>query len=465
MLYPVVSPMVWGQHAVGAVDHHFMELTWVLGVLALGLAWAKDLNSAPKALLLGAALGLALFFHHGLFVLQLPLDAWLLLLWLRGGGPQRSVAWLALGLLAGTLLACLPSPQFQAGLFSAYFLSWFHLYAAGASALMLLLMARLGPSPRALLLLGLAGAGLLLLMLGQIRSGLAFVTGQTLLLDQVDETVGLLQKVQNGEGLRMLKAFTLLMPLALPFTLWLAWTQRTQPAGLWLAVFALFGLAMFFVQVRFHYMALPAFVFPAMSAAQAWVRGVPSAGERRYRVGAAAVMAGLAYLPSLGALPHLATGGSRHYATGHPLFMALQAECAKDPGVVLTDYEYGHFIRYHTACGVIGNSMMLTPLQQRKIEQGRALLNASLGQVLAEGNWIRYLLVRRSPQQGDGMLQSRLLRGDARPPAGLELLGETRMHDRLGRLRPYARLYRIPRPWSEQSAPPHTQDTDQEAGQ
>lgn len=459
LLFPVMSAAIWAYHSVGAVDHHFMELTGVLLNLSLGLAWSKQLGSKWRALLFGGGLGLTLAIHHGLFVLQIPAGLWLFLLWVRGGGTSVRVAWFAGGLVLGVLASCLPSPQFQQGLFSAYFLSWFHLYVAASAALLLMLMYRGDFSAKRLFwILGLAGV-LVLLMAGQIRAGVDFVAGQTLLLDRVDETMGLLEKFAAGQGLRMLKSLTLLLFLAPLFTLWLLLARNARPDLLLLGLFAAFGIAMVVMQVRFNYLALPGIVFPALLAAQAWLSQSTKPRHRWFRGSALACMFGLAYLPALDTVAHYEIGGSAHYPTARVLFKQLHDLCEEAPGVVLTDYEYGHFIRYHSTCGSISNSMMLTPLQQEKIRQSERYLGWSPERVQAELPWIRYVLVRKRGDYPSGPLQRALL--GAEPfPEGYTFLGQTLINHN-GHVSPYARLFGI----DHSVVPPHLEDAHQEAGE
>lgn len=67
-------------HQVGMLDHHFVEHTFVLATLFTGLGGCAAPTALRPALWLGIVLGLAPAFHNGLFILQLPVLATLVLL-------------------------------------------------------------------------------------------------------------------------------------------------------------------------------------------------------------------------------------------------------------------------------------------------------------------------------------------------------------------------------------------------
>ena len=76
MLCFALSPLTQLLHAIGMVDHHYVELTFVLLNAWLGLRWFERPNETRRAVALAVALGVAPAFHNGLFILQLvPLTA------------------------------------------------------------------------------------------------------------------------------------------------------------------------------------------------------------------------------------------------------------------------------------------------------------------------------------------------------------------------------------------------------
>ena len=163
----------WTQelHAVGRLDHHFVELTTVLLVLWTGLRWLQEPTSPYWATALGAILGAATAFQNGLFILQLPVLVTLLVLWTRRMPIPPTAPILSATLLVVQLAVLLPSEPFWGAQFSFYTLSWFHLYAAGSSALFLLLLYRTKYSASHMLLLFIAALFLGAVALPQLSTG------------------------------------------------------------------------------------------------------------------------------------------------------------------------------------------------------------------------------------------------------------------------------------------------------
>src|SRR5690606_25693382 len=81
------SPLTQLLHAIGMIDHHYVELTFVLINAWLGLRWFRQPDDGRRALALAVALGSATAFHNGLFVLQLFPLLTVFVLWLRGIAP------------------------------------------------------------------------------------------------------------------------------------------------------------------------------------------------------------------------------------------------------------------------------------------------------------------------------------------------------------------------------------------
>ncbi|MFQ5609920.1 MAG: hypothetical protein ACE5F8_06580, partial [Woeseiaceae bacterium] len=118
-------PLTQNLHGLGLIDHHFIELTFVLATVYFGLRFFGS-PGRSRAIAIGAVLGSAVAFHNGLFLLQLPVLTCLLLLWLRGRTlPAQPLRWLAAGLLGTTLLVVLPSAPFRDLQFEFWALSWF----------------------------------------------------------------------------------------------------------------------------------------------------------------------------------------------------------------------------------------------------------------------------------------------------------------------------------------------------
>ena len=178
MLCFATSTLTRALHRVGMLDHHFIEYSFVLGVLLIGLRWFGDLARHRPALLLGVMLGAAPAFHSGMFILQLPVLLSFAALWLLGRNlPRRPAQLLAIALTLSTLLMLLPSQPFMQGMFFYYLHSWFHLYIAICTSLFLVLLTMFARTPRnaiALLVLAIVAA---IPVLRQFLAGSDFVFG------------------------------------------------------------------------------------------------------------------------------------------------------------------------------------------------------------------------------------------------------------------------------------------------
>ena len=103
-------PLTQSLHGTGVIDHHFIELTFVLGTVLAGLGFFSHQAAGKDAILLGVVLGLAPAFHNGLFILQIPVLVVVALSWLGNRLPDASlVKLLAAALGAASLVAVLPT--------------------------------------------------------------------------------------------------------------------------------------------------------------------------------------------------------------------------------------------------------------------------------------------------------------------------------------------------------------------
>ena len=84
MLCFALSPLTQLLHSVAMIDHHYVEHTFVLLNVWLGIRWFRQPAKIGRAVSLGVTLGLAPAFHNGLFILQLIPLASVFISWLRG---------------------------------------------------------------------------------------------------------------------------------------------------------------------------------------------------------------------------------------------------------------------------------------------------------------------------------------------------------------------------------------------
>jgi hypothetical protein len=393
-----LSPLTQHLHSVGMIDHHFVEHTFVLLNIWLGLSWFDGPDSAKRAAVLGIALGVAPAFHNGLFILQLaPLVA-VFLLWLRGSAPKpRALRAFAVALLIATQLVLLPSQAYRNGMFEFGLLSWFHLWVAACTAAVITYVSW-RPCSRAQFA---QLAGLCVLMAvplaTQLSSAFGFLSAQFSMLDGISETNSPYAMLTGAFGARGTADWygwlVLLAPILLLFFAYRCWRDRS-PLDVYYATAAVLGLALLLDQFRLYYFGFfflvtaPLLIVERLSVQRGWHRGAVFVGML------AAVT--LAYQPPLRdqLFAYYPPGANRDYAAALPIFLDLQKECAADPGVVLATSDDGSPILFHSDCSVIANNFILRPDDKAHIDEIRRLLELTPAEIVAQRPDIKYFFVR-----------------------------------------------------------------------
>jgi hypothetical protein len=455
-----LAPMTQQLHSPGAVDHHFAELMFLLASLAAGLGWLQNPASRPAAVGLGILLGMAPAVHNALFILQLPLLGALFIWWLQHRQVRFDAALAFAGaLIAGTLVVLIPSLPFQQGRFEFYTLSWYHLYVAACSAIMVILMSRTRFSRRTLLMLALVSLALSIPLFGQLHVAGTFVGGMNRHLDAIEEMRSPLAALMRRGALAMAQTYSTLLflaPITFVLCIFQCWRDRSSYRLLFWFTAAL-GLALSAAQQRMHYFGGFALYLPWLVLAADAARKRPELEKKIYLGVTVAVV--LAYAPSLRhqLTAGMAPAGDIYFQGTRPLYESLRKECEREPGIVLADNNAGHPIRFYTDCSVIANNFLLTPQQFSKLDQVDHLFSLSAAELARQQPQIRYLLIRplAMRQTRDGSIQyelffpraaqlaSELLYSDISSlPAGYTLLQEMSF----GGKAPYARLFRLEHP-------------------
>jgi hypothetical protein len=452
-----LSPMTQALHAVGMLDHHFIELTAVLLTLWTGLRWLQQPGAWRWPIALGATLGAAPAFQNGLFILQVPVLATLLVLWIRRLPLPATIPALGATLIAIQVAVLLPSEPFWHGQFSFYTLSWFHLYAAGSTALFLVLLYRLKYSARNMLLLTAAALLLGAIALPQVQHGGQFLMARISKLGAIAETQSLPSELRQGRADQLYglySGFLFVLPLVLLWQVAEVFRSK-EPAWVFFGVSTVLGGLLLISQYRFYPFGAFALYLPLLVLLARWL---PSLRPRRRRVtiGAAGLVLVGAYLGPWQYLSQPRTlGNDVNYALARNAFLAMANACAQRPGVVLADHGDGHYIRYHTECAVIANNMIITPLHEEKVKQAAELLAMSPGELRRKAPWIDYVCVRwghaifnpathdQTMRRHTADMQSLLLIDKDAFPDGFELLDEARVTRSDGRELPYLRFFRV----------------------
>lgn len=448
-------------HGIGQIDHHFAEFTFVLLCTLASVKMLVDNSGTRAAIFCGATLGIAQAFHHGLFVLQIPILGSIFVIWWQGGAPlSRELRTFAIALLASTLLIAIPSEPFRDGQFSFATLSWFHVYIALASTILVLLMTLRSPDRRSFWILSGIGALLAVPAIGGIATGAKFLTGDVPELAAINEMTSPLSMILGGWGLAgTVSSYSWLLLLALPlllFCLWRAVTSR-RGADIAFALYAAFGLALLLMQLRLNYFGMAFLLITPFVIAEQFLAG-RVIGRPAVALSATVVLAVALQPPLTGGLFRTyPAGGEIHYHNLRPLLGSLQAACAQNPGIVLANRNLGHYIRFHTECGVIANNFLLTELHFTKARVVNQIFAESPESLLEKSIAYRYVLafLDNAYEQSGGMTMMKDLEGlvDTQPaltrglltnpPPGIAVLNEIELPTESGKSVVFAGLYRF----------------------
>lgn len=382
-----ISPLTMLLHGVGIIDHHYVEYTFVLLTVFNGLRWLKWPDQPGRAVLLGITLGAAPAFHTGLFILQAPVLATLALIWIRGIPLSRdSMLALSTSLILTTVAVLIPSEAFVQGFFQFAVLSWFHLYIAATSTLLIAGFARFDCTPKNLIILLMIGLLLLIPIWSDTIGGAAFLSRDIALLDKITEAQSPLTMLRQPGGLTDVisyySALGLLAPLLIPLYLWRG-ARTDNPANLFLAVMIVFGVMLLLTQFRLHY-------FGSFALIVGWAVLANENFRAASKRPVLTIVAGLLLITGASytginnkILVRYPLGQDPAYEDTFGLFGTLIDACNKNPGIVFADNNFGHYIRYHTSCSVIANNFLMTPLHERKIREMQQLADLSPEEFLA----------------------------------------------------------------------------------
>jgi hypothetical protein len=398
MLGYSMFPLTQTMHGVGNIDHHYVELTFVLATLWAGLGFFSINRQPGTAITLGVVLGIAPVFHNGLFILQIPVLLCFFVLWLRGQMPDTlSLYQYSAALVGSTVLILLPSEPFQNMQFEFWTLSWFHLYIASCSAVGTLFiglrqfkMSNLG----FLLLLGLV---LISPLFARILTGAAFLGGDLIYLDQITEVRSPIARLNDLGGVRWLAAFYSYLIYLTPVLILIfavRGSRSKEPLQIFFSICVVLGLVLLLTQIRFSPFGTWALLIPSVLLVQEL--------SKRFRVSMLATTAGALLIIAIVFQPPLKNrlirkypaGLDLEYAASRSLFKSLAKSCAEDPGVVISYSDDGHYIRYHTDCSVIANNFIMTPQHEEKILEVDRKLQLDPVQFLEQVTDVDYVFVR-----------------------------------------------------------------------
>lgn len=449
-------------HGVGIIDHHYLELTFVL-LSAWSAIRFVDQPTRNNGLLVGITLGFAPAMHTSLFMLQLPVLAGFGLIWLRGQCPSRDeLAPLVIGLVVTSIAIAVPSEPFRQLAFEFTTLSVFHVYVAACTGIMLLVFSGVTPSGRGL---GIAAAVAVVLAVPLVAQGIVganYIAAGQIGLDAITETRSpfeILARSDAHTGMTRYYSFLIfLTPVMLLAFAWLAWTAESA-GEIMRNVAIVFGAAMLMTQFRFHpfgawtLLIAPAILLQMFAARAELTRGVLA--------GVAAVLTLMTFVTPIRYVLFVSypPGLMVDYAIVHPMFETVTDVCESSPGVMLGVQDDGHAIRYHSDCRVIANNFLLTQQHGEKILELNRLLALQPAALSDAEPAVDYVLVhlyglyRRTPEGAVAssveelravnppLFSALALDGDI--PGNYELIRELRLEDE--RQLPYVQLFRVHR--------------------
>jgi hypothetical protein len=457
MLCFALSPLTQLLHAIGMVDHHYVEHTLVLLTAWLGIRWFQCSDRYPRAICLAAVLGLAPAFHNGLFILQLVPLATVFVLWLRGAAPAPpALRSFAITLVAVTQLVLLPSEPYRNWVFEFGLLSWFHLYAACSTGAAFAFMAW-RPFTRANLYWFIALCiALAIPAFTQLTAGAGFLAGNFSILDQIVEVRSPYKLFTDTFGpVETASHYSWLLLLAPPLLAYYGWRvcREDRPRWLYYSVTVTFGLALLLDQYRLHYFGFIGLVtgflllVDQLRARRSWHRGLT------FVVTFAALV--LAYQPALRDRLFIvyAPAADTEYASALAIFLDLREMCAEDPGVVLASPDDGSAILFHSECGVIANNFVLRETDKTHIDEIGRLMRLPPAEIRAVRPDVKYVFVRvRDFSVLDGNVARLVAESPIAkdlflaetPPMGYTLIKTVRRRlGETGSAGVYARLYKV----------------------
>ena len=390
-------PTTQTQHRLGQIDHHFIELSFVMLCTWLAMRWLKDSSNLRLAIGCGVALGLAQAFHHALFILQLPVLLSVALLWFKGNLPDpKAVRFMAVALLAAQLAVVVPSGPFLDMQFNMTTLSWFHLYIACCTAGLLVAMTMRPFSLSMLAGLGVAGILLVIPVTAQVTRGADFVAGRMEMLSEILEMQSPWAMISGDFGFNatigLYSLFIVFVPFLLLFCIWRLVKERRAHLIVY-TMFATVGMGLMLMQYRLNYFGA-VFMLSVPWFALAYVPAVQQ--MKRSLVGVCAALVFLVgFRPALVGplLNEYPVAGSVLYETVQPLMTVLADACEEDPGIVLAAGQFGHHLSFHTDCSVIANNFLISDFHFMKVQEVNDLFRVPADVLASAGSPIKYILI------------------------------------------------------------------------
>lgn len=453
-------------HGIGILDHHWVELSFILTSVWSAMRWAEQPDRTAYAGATGFVLGIAPAFHVALFALQIPVLLGMVRLWSKSEGPTgRTSLVFSVSLICGLLAMLFGSRAFYEGLWSYYLFSWFHLYIGVCSSVAVIAMASIRCSLRSALVLAFFALATLFPLISEIAGIGGFFGKAVPGLSGIVETQSLVTLLSQNHQYWLRDYFTYLL-IFTPLTLIgciIAYWRNPSPRELIFAAFGLLSLPLFFLQVRFQYFGIAFLILGPLWGAHKVILARPGARNSVifavFGLYATALLASVLQRANTG----FELGRDPHYAWVHPLMPELADTCKHSPGIVFAAPNEGHFVRFHSDCSVIANNFLLTPQHARKYLEAQKMLQWTPKELRTRRPDVRYVLATHrifkqyhpsglvtlagadelARVNADTPLMTDLLLSSENKFDGFEVIDEVVVEFHDGEAVPYARLFRV----------------------
>jgi hypothetical protein len=392
LLYSL-SPLTQGLYGVGRIDHHGAEQIAFLLITLLGLYWTSYYANKKVTVALAVTLGLAPAIHTSLVILILPISSYLLFEWATKN-KIHNLELLGLTTLLVTVLAASQSLSVQELRFEFYSYSWFHIYISSVFLFLCSYISRNKFNRRTLLVLMLMLIMFSIPALLQVNA-FRYLSGDLYNFNTLIETRSPLMGAENLH-IRSLASFYSGLIYFIPFvTVWCIWVvSGNNPAKIrYLALTALFGLALALIQFRFFVFGTVALIIVTTYLLDKYV-SVPSKYTWLYVIFVFVSTQAWSF-PTLVTTPPKANDPD--FLIMLPGFKYLKDECAGSNSIILAESNDGHYIRYFSNCRVISNNFLLTRQHEQKSRLVNDMLNMSVEELIAQYPWVDYVFVRIYP--------------------------------------------------------------------
>ncbi len=434
----LLIPINMQVHILGRVDHHFAELSIVMAFIYFALKWLKYDDKKIFAMLFGAIFGASFIIHNGLFILICPLVFLFFVLWCIGAEMPRNVNSFLGVLLCMVILMALPSEPFRRGFFEYYYLSWFHIYVIICFSIVVKYMVGLSLSLRSFLGLFLIIGIMAIPIIDNCLQGMSFIVGDIDFYRNVSEVKSPFawssdMRISWKWVASIYSPLFFLLPVNVGLVIYWVRNRTKSPYWVFILCFSVFGFALMISQIRFHYYGTYLLFLPMIFMVQEVQKSL-----LRFKVipvTLLCILLGVLFTFSMDEIFKIKVP-SRHYIYSYWASKALEKQCVMTPGVILARHNVGHYLRFHTSCAVIANSMMLTEQDILQVKKVNSLFAKSAEDIVKLHEEINYVFVYwREDQLYEGnnkkenypQLEGELLIND-KVPKGYQLLLEIKDH-------------------------------------